>query len=200
MTGLVSAGRLPRSIVAAAFAGVTIVASSSVARAQEALPPNQAAAIEMRKQFLADLDTLNSKFTALAQAIPADKYSWRPGPGVRSIGEAFMHSASEFYTYAPAAFGAPRSPLIERGEAGYKKFESMSTKEDVLKHLKEGLAYAKQSINAVDPNKLVGKQPLFGGQYNVFETSLGVTDDLHEHLGQLIAYARMNGIKPPWSK
>jgi len=125
MTGLVSAGRLPRSIVAAAFAGVTIVASSSVARAQEALPPNQAAAIEMRKQFLADLDTLNSKFTALAQAIPADKYSWRPGPGVRSIGEAFMHSASEFYTYAPAAFGAPRSPLIERGEAGYKKFESM---------------------------------------------------------------------------
>src|SRR5690349_12708504 len=116
MTGLVSAGRLPRSLVAAEFAGVTPVASTSVARAQEALPPNQAAAIEMRKQFLDDLDTLNSKFTALAQAIPADKYSWRPGPGVRSIGEAFMHSASEFYTYAPAAFGAPRSPLIERGE------------------------------------------------------------------------------------
>ena len=75
-------------------------------RAQDAAP-NREAAVEVRKQFLADLDTLQSKFVALAQAFPADKYSWRPAPGVRSVGEAFMHVASEFYVYAPPAARRP---------------------------------------------------------------------------------------------
>jgi alkanesulfonate monooxygenase SsuD/methylene tetrahydromethanopterin reductase-like flavin-dependent oxidoreductase (luciferase family) len=67
-------------------------------------------------------------------------------------------------------------------------------------HLKEGFAYAKQSINAVDASQLTGSRKLFGGDHNIVETSFAMTDDLHEHLGQLIAYARMNGVTPPWSK
>lgn len=77
--------------------------------------PNAAAAAEVRKQFVLDLDTLHTKFVALANAFPADKYSWRPGPGVRSVGEVFMHVASEFYVYSPMAYGAPRSPVIPPG-------------------------------------------------------------------------------------
>jgi hypothetical protein len=162
--------------------------------------PNRESAVEVRKQFLADLDTLQSKFVALAQAFPANKYAWRPAPGVRSVGEAFMHVASEFYVYAPMAYGAARSPVIPRGQDSFKKFESMSTKDDVLKHLNEGFAYAKQSIAGIDEGQLGGSRKLFGGDHNIVETSFAMTDDLHEHLGQLIAYARMNGVKPPWSK
>ena len=168
--------------------------------AQDGGVPNREAALEVRKQFMADLDTLESKFLALANAFPANKYSWRPAAGVRSVGEAFMHVASEFYVYAPLAYGAPRSAVIPRGQDSFKKFESMSTKDDVLKHLTEGFAYAKQQINGMDAEQLTGSRKLFGGDHTIVETSFAMTDDLHEHLGQLIAYARMNGVVPPWSK
>ena len=184
----------------AVIAAAGIAAAGAVSLRAQGVAPNREAAVEVRKQFLADLDTLQSKFVALAQAFPADKYSWRPAPGVRSVGEAFMHVASEFYVYAPLAYGAQRSSLIPRGQDSFRKFESMSTKEDVLKHLQEGFAYAKQQITGVDASQLTGSRKLFGGDHNIIETSFAMTDDLHEHLGQLIAYARMNGVTPPWSK
>ena len=186
-------------IVIAVF-GLSLAALPAPVKAQDGAAPNREAAIEVRKQFLADLDTLQSKFLALANAFPAEKYSWRPAQGVRSVGEAFMHVASEWYVFAPMAYGAPRSPLIPRGQDSFKKFESASTKSDVLKHLNEGFAYAKQQINAIDVSQLTGPRKLFGGDHTIVETSFAMTDDLHEHLGQLIAYARMNGVVPPWSK
>jgi uncharacterized damage-inducible protein DinB len=186
--------------IAVALMGLIVAASPAKVVAQGSAVPNREAALEVRKQFMADLDTLQSKFLALAQAFPADKYSWRPAQGVRSVGEVFMHVASEYYVYAPLSYGAPRSPLIPRGQDSFKKFESMSTKEDVLKHLKEGFAYASTSIVRLDAAQLTGPRKLFGGEHTIIETSYAMTDDLHEHLGQLIAYARMNGVTPPWSK
>ncbi|HEX2781710.1 MAG TPA: DinB family protein [Gemmatimonadaceae bacterium] len=184
--------------------------SASLAAAFFALPlgsvaaqsriPDAPAAGAIRQQFLSDLDSLQSKFVALATAIPEDKYAWRPGAGVRSIGEAFMHVASEYYTFAPVAFTAPRSTVVGRGREGFQKFEQMSTKADVLKHLNEGFAYAKQNIGALAADSLAGQRKIFGGDRTIIETSFAVAGDLHEHLGQLIAYARMNGITPPWSK
>ena len=162
--------------------------------------PNGEAALEIRKRFLMDLDTLQSKFLALSDAIPADKYTWRPAPGVRSVGEVFMHVASEYYVYAPMSYGGARSPVIARGPDAFKTFESKSTKADVQKHLKEGFAYAKRQIEGLDPAAITGTKKLFGGDHTIIETSFTMTDDLHEHLGQLIAYARMNGVTPPWSK
>lgn len=147
-----------------------------------------------------DLDTLQSKFVALSEAIPAEKYSWRPAPGVRSIGEALMHVASEYYVYAPMSYGATRSPVIPRGPEAFKTFESKSTKADVQKHLKEGFAYMKQQIEGLDPAAITGTKKIFGGDRTIIESSFIMSGDLHEHLGQLIAYARSNGVTPPWSK
>lgn len=183
---------------AALVATLALGASARTAQAQDL--PNRETAIEIRKQFVADLDSLQNKFLALANAFPADKYAWRPGPGVRSVGEVFMHVASEYYVFAPMAYGAPRSPLIPRGQDSFKNFESKSTKADVMKHLNEGFAYTKQQIAGLDPAAITGTKKLFGGDRTIIETSFAMTDDLHEHLGQLIAYARMNGVTPPWSK
>ena len=180
---------------------VALAATSGVALAQDV--PNRADAVEVRKQFVNDLDTLYTKFTALANAFPAEKYSWRPSPGVRSVGEVFMHVASEFYVWSPISFGAKASPVIGgTGDAVMKQFEAKSTKADVLKALKDGFAYTQSSINGLDPNALVGTRKLYNGQFTgtIIEASYGMDGDLHEHLGQLIAYARMNGIAPPWSK
>lgn len=178
------------------------VAAQGAAAAPATLPapPDAAAAAEVRRQYMADLDTLQARFLALAEAFPEEKYAWRPSPGVRSVGEAFMHAASEYYTFAPAAYGAPRSPLIGRGAEAFRKFEATGTKAEVLKHLREGPAYARQTLGALDPASIAGTRKIFGRDRTIVETSFAVTDDLHEHLGQLIAYARMNGVKPPWSK
>jgi DinB superfamily len=162
--------------------------------------PNSADASEVRKQLMEDLDSLNSKFVALANAIPADKYSWRPQPGVRSVGEVFMHVASEFYVYTPMAYGATPSTVVAANDAAMKQFEATSTKPVVLKNLADGFVYCQHALSALNPESLSGTRSLFGGKYTIIETSFGMAGDLHEHLGQLIAYARMNGITPPWSK
>ena len=186
----------PTRLLFGALAALTISAAS--ARAQYS--PDRATALEVRKEFLTDLDSLHAKFVALAEAIPADKYSWRPAPGVRSVGEVFMHVASEFYFYTPAVFGAVPSPVVEGNKAGFEKFEKMSSKPEVLKHLREGFAYGRQAVAALDDAKITGRHKIFGQDHHVIEMSFDMTDDLHEHLGQLIAYARMNGVKPPWTK
>ena len=162
--------------------------------------PNREAALEVRKQYLADLDALKGRFLALAEAFPAEKYSWRPRPGVRSVGEVFMHVADEFYTWAVTSYGAASSPVIGTAPDADQKFEAKGTKPEALKHLKESAEYAARTIGALDPASITGMKKIFGRDRTIIQTSLGVTDDMHEHLGQLIAYARMNGVVPPWSK
>ncbi len=180
------------ALLATAFVLPSRSASSQV--------PNRESAVAMRSEFLADLDTLQSKFLALAEAIPAEKYSWRPAEGVRSIGEAFMHVASEYYIWTPQSYGAKASPVVTPSRDGLTKFESMSGKADVMKHLKEGFAYTKEQLNGLNEAQITGTQKLFGQDMTILRTSMIMSADLHEHLGQLISYARMNGITPPWSK
>ena len=190
--------RQPLRLVRHAVVALALGAAVAPLAAQDV--PNRESALEVRKRFVTDLDTLQSKFLALAEAIPADKYAWRPAAGVRSIGEAFMHVASEYYVFAPMAYGATPSPVVGRGREAFQKFESASTKADVTKHLKDGFAYMKQSLTGLDAAQITGTKKLFGQDLTIVETSFIMSGDLHEHLGQLIAYARMNGVKPPWSK
>ena len=163
-----------------------------------ALSPMRAVTAHLFNEYRADLDTLHSKFMALANAIPADKYAWRPTAGVRSVSEALMHVASEWYLYAPrsvggnppADFGVPREAL--------PKLEQITAKQDVLAQLEKSWAHCQKELGAVNPAKLTGSikpwnQPLD-------RAAFGMAGDLHEHLGQLIAYARSVGVKPPWSK
>jgi hypothetical protein len=182
-----------------ALAGILACATGARAVAAQDVP-DRAAAAEVRKQFLADLDTLQRKFLALATAFPAETYPWRPAPGVRSVGEVCMHVASEFYLYTPLAYGATPSPVVAANRAALQKFETTSTKPEVLRHLHDGFEYAKRTLTALDPSALAGTHQLFGGNHTIVETSFDMTADLHEHLGQLIAYARMNHVTPPWSR
>jgi hypothetical protein len=195
-SSVIARSRVVRS--ALVVAALALAVNARPVAAQDV--PTRESALEIRKRFLMDLDTLQSKFVALSEAIPAEKYSWRPAPGVRSIGEALMHVASEYYVYAPMSYGATRSPVIPRGPEAFKTFESKSTKADVQKHLKDGFAYMKQQIEGLDPAAITGTKKIFGGDRTIIESSFIMSGDLHEHLGQLIAYARSNGVTPPWSK
>jgi hypothetical protein len=193
---------LPLNVTFLALAAV--LATGTLARSAEAQgangAPDREAVIELRARFLNDLDTLQAKFMALAEVIPAEKYGWRPAPEVRSIGEAFRHVTVEYYLWTPRAWGRTPSPMAPTSRDAALKFEKASSKAEVLKDLAAGFVFMRESVVAADVDALTGTRPLFGGENTVVETTLIMSGDLHEHLGQLIAYARMNGIAPPWSK
>ena len=168
-----------------------------LASAQDGLDAKGAA--EVKAKYLADLDTVHVKVLALANAMPADKYSWRPGEGVRSVSETFMHIATEWYLYVPMLIGA--KPFAEMGtprELG-PKLNAITSKAEVIDYLNKSWAYGKAQVEGVDAMKLAGKMKMFGREVTFPEMALGMSGDLHEHLGQLIAYARVNKVVPPWS-
>jgi len=181
---------------------VTLVAMSASlalvptpARAQDVMSKESVA--ELKTSFLADLEVMRGKYVGLAEAFPQDKYDWRPMEGVRSVAEVLMLAAMEGYSFIPTSFGG-KPPDISKEEMG--KLRSLNTKAQVIDHLNKGFAHAKAQLEAVDNATLTGKRTLFGQQRSAAAIALFVGGDLHEHLGQLIAYARMNKIVPPWSK
>ena len=193
--------RRPRLPLAAALmiAALAVAPLAPFAHAGAQDGVDAAAAARIRGHYLEDLDTLHSKFLQLANAIPADKYSWRPAKGVRSISEVFMHVASEYYYYVPMSVaGKPPADYGNAREKNPALEKNVTSKADVIDHLTKSWAHAKAQVAAADPSQLTGKYKPWN--VTLEEAALGMAGDLHEHLGQLIAYARTNGVKPPWSK
>lgn len=144
-----------------------------------------------KAEFLANLDDVESKIMELAESTPADKYSWRPGTGVRSISEVYMHVAGGNYFLATfLGVAAPkRNGDIEK---------TITKKADVVAELRRSFDHVRQAaINANDLDKSV---KMFGNTTSHRGVLITVLNHLHEHLGQSIAYARMNGVVPPWSR
>jgi DinB superfamily len=172
----------------------TLLLATSTASAQDAMTKESAAVV--KAAFLADLEVMRGKFIGLAQAFPADKYTWRPMDGVRSVSEVLMLIASEGYGFAPTGFG---------GKAGLTREEmaplsKVTDKAQVVDHLTKAFAYAKKEIESIDPATLTGKRRVMGQDRALPDIVTAIGGDMHEHLGQLIAYARTNHIVPPWSK
>ena len=190
-----SSHRASKRVRSGALLGaIALVVLAAPAHAQDVLTKDSAAAI--KAAFLADIETMRGKYIPLAEAFPPDKYMWRPMEGVRSVSEVLMLIASEGYGFAPQALGG--KPAMSREEA--QKLSAVTDKAQVIQHLTKGFAYAKQAIEAIDPATLVGRRSVFGRERTMPDVVLFADGDMHEHLGQLIAYARMNRIVPPWSK
>lgn len=182
----------------ALLAGLLPAASAPTVSAQDVL--DLKSATEIRHRYLTDLDTVHVKIMALAEAIPDSSYGWRPAPGTRSVSEALMHVASEWFLFAPMAaggkapadFGPPRETL--------PKLEKITGKQAVLDQLRQSWIHCRQQIEAADPAKLTGKMKFFGQDVTLTESAFIMAGDLHEHLGQLVTYARSVGVTPPWSR
>jgi hypothetical protein len=185
-----------RLIATLSLVSVICFAAAGPVCAQEVTSKETAAAV--KEAFSADLDELQTKFVALAEAFPQDKYTWRPMDGVRSVSEVLMLAAFEGYAFIPNSFGAKPADLGSREDMG--KLRTLSDKAQVIEHLKKGFAHAKQQLASVDAATLTGKRKVMGQDWPVTTIAIRIAGDLHEHLGQMIAYARMNHIVPPWSK
>jgi hypothetical protein len=152
----------------------------------------------VRDRYLADLDTLHAKITALAEAIPAEKYSWRPGEGVRSISEALMHIVGEWYYFTPVSVGGKAPDNFGTPREALPRLEKITAKNEVLAEMSKSWAHSRAQVAGADVSKLTGRYKPWDA--TLAEAAFVMSGDLHEHLGQLIAYARMNGVTPPWSK
>jgi uncharacterized damage-inducible protein DinB len=156
----------------------------------------------LRTEYFKNMKEVEEKVVGLAEAIPADKYGWRPAAGVRSVSEVLMHVASEHYVYLPMAVGAkpPADLNMGTGREIFANLEKVTAKAEVIRHLKASFVYQQQVLTGADAVLNTGKVKGFGEEQTVLNLFNVFIADQHEHLGQLIAYARMNGVVPPWSK
>jgi len=153
--------------------------------------------------LMADVTDVEGKIVGLAKAMPEASYAWRPMPGVRSAGEAFTHVAADNY-FMPIALGAAAPAGTGISGTDYKTVEAYEkrtrTRAEMIGELEKSFAFLKQSMGDTSDAQLESTMKMFGRDSAVRTTWVGTVTHLHEHLGQLIAYARSNKIVPPWSK
>ena len=138
---------------------------------------------------------VSRQLVALAEATPAEKFAWRPADGVRSTSEVYMHIAlANFYLLSATGPKLPSDIKPENME------KSVTEKAAVIDWLKRSLEAVKTAHAMVKPDDLRRKVKVNGRDATVDGMYLRIIVHANEHMGQLVAYARMNGIVPPWSK
>ncbi|MGC1484419.1 MAG: DinB family protein [Candidatus Acidiferrum sp.] len=149
----------------------------------------------MRAEFLEEIAYYQQRYVRLAEAMPAEKYTWRPGEGVRSVGEVYDHIVAANYGVAGALGTAPPAGL------DFKSIQALATdKAKTVQALKDSFAHFRQAILALSDADADKPQKMFGRQTTLRGAFIMITGHFGEHLGQSIAYARMNGIVPPWTE
>jgi uncharacterized damage-inducible protein DinB len=148
-----------------------------------------------RSEILAEVMIQEDKFTRLAEAIPAEKYAWRPAADVRSVAEVFLHvSAANYNLYKLVGTPPPAGLDLQSLE------KSTTDKAKVVATLKDSFAHAKAAITAMPDSNLEKSLDWFGGKNTQRGILLFIVRHAAEHLGQSIAYARVVGTVPPWTE
>ncbi len=144
-------------------------------------------------EFLTQLADVQDKIVSLAEAMPQDKFVWRPAEGVRSVSEVFMHIAGANYMF-PTVVGVKKpeglTPDMEK---------TVTDKAKVIEVLKQSFEHVRKAMVSVADEDLDKKVDLFDHETTYRGVFFTTANHMHEHLGQAIAYARMNGVVPPWT-
>ena len=159
---------------------------------------------EIQRQFGASA----RKAVMLAEAMPAEKYGWSPGEGVASVARVYMHIARYNYMYLEQSMGIA-SPM---GQDAYMRWEddvtarfqaktaSAADKEWVIEVLSASMDHVRDNLEPMSDSDLAASTRQYGRQVQKWAFMLQLVAHMNEHLGQSIAYARMNGVVPPWSR
>ena len=140
--------------------------------------------------FGKDVGTLSDKFTGLARVM-SGKYDWKPGQGVRSVGDVFNLIVKENGLLAGVLSGTPNTAAPPT---------PITDPEKLQEALKASYANLQKAIAGLSDSDLQTPVKLFGHDLTKQGAVMLLLGDQHEHLGQSIAYARSNGVVPPWSK
>jgi uncharacterized damage-inducible protein DinB len=154
------------------------------------VPLAQAQPAGVQAAFAKDAGTLSEKFSALARVM-SGKYDWKPGQGVRSVGEVFNLIVKENGLLAGVLSGTPNTGAPPA---------PITDPEKMQEALKASYLNLQKAITGLSDNDLQATVKLFGRDWTKQDALMHILADQHEHLGQSIAYARSNSVVPPWSK
>jgi uncharacterized damage-inducible protein DinB len=154
------------------------------------VPLAQAQPVGIQAAFAKDAGTLSDKFTGLARVM-SGKYDWKPGQGVRSVGDVFNLIVTENRMLAGVLSGTPNTGA---------KPAPITDPEKMQEALKASYIDLQKAITGLSDNDLQAPVKLFGRDMTKQSALMLILEDQHEHLGQSIAYARTNSVVPPWSK
>lgn len=158
------------------------------ARAADAAPAG------IRGEILAGIKDAEDKLNQLAEATPEARYSYRPSKESRTAAQVFMHVAAGNYFLANFAGAKPPEGI------NLQKYEdSLTKKADIQKAMKDSFAHVEKALMSASDADLEKPVDFFGRKTTVRGAFMLVLSHSHEHLGQSIAYARGNGIVPPWT-
>jgi uncharacterized damage-inducible protein DinB len=149
-------------------------------------------------EILGQLDRVKGQVVSLEGAIPQDKFSWRPMEGVRSIGEVYLHIGDGLYIFANAA--GLKAPIDNKTLFDEKTRDGRTTdKAKIAAELNSSFDWTKSAIGKLTNADLDKTVEFFGSKMTVRSLLITLLNHTHEHLGQSIAYARSNGVVPPWT-
>lgn len=148
-----------------------------------------------RREFLGQFETSMGKFIALAKAMPAEKYSWSPGEGVMTVARVYGHVARYNYYYPASAMG-----IAAPAGVGLDSLEQMTNKDAIVALLERSRAHVRSAVTAMSEDQLAKPTTLYGRTVPQWAVLFQLVAHMNEHLGQSIAYARSNGVVPPWSQ
>lgn len=173
------------SAVLAVFA--TLVAVAAPLSAQSATP-------DFREEWRGQFEASARKFVALAEAMPAAGYDWRPGEGVASVVEVYMHVARYNYLY-------PDQNLGVAGPIRYAELEEdVTEKVQALEILAASMDHVRAVVAGMSDAELEAPTTLYGREVANWAVLFQLVTHMNEHLGQSIAYARVKGVVPPWNR
>ena len=171
---------------------VLLVAAGAAVRAEDGKG--------FRADLIGQVGFAQKQILDLENAIPDSKMAWRPNKEVRSISEVYSHIA--FANYLVLKFAGvtlPEGISIASPEDATKWEKASTDKKVIREQLVKSFEFVKSSIGSMSDADLENMVDFFGQKMTVRSVLLGLLSHMHEHLGQSIAYARMEGIVPPWT-
>jgi uncharacterized damage-inducible protein DinB len=189
-----------RSLGLALLCGV--LAAGAVQAAAQNKKKKEAARTDFTGDLVANLTHVGKQLVSLAEATPADKFSWRPNDDVRRMSEVYMHVAAA-NVLLPTLLGAepPEGVTIpEKPFALTRAWEAeVTAKDEVVARLRESFEHAARAVRTIPAKEHDRQVDLFGFPASKRAYLMILMNHAHEHLGQAVAYARSVGVVPPWT-
>lgn len=172
---------------------ILLVSLPALAQRRQGASRPASPAVGVRAELLKELNEIEEKFLALAQEMPQEKYTWRPAKGVRSISEVYMHIADGTCRLLRNIDFEPPASLDS------DELEQITDKAKVLELMRLAFQHTRDSITKTPESQLNRGTMLLGKKTTYRGVLIFTLMHMHEHLGQSIAYARINDIVPPWT-
>lgn len=155
----------------------------------------QNTAPDVRDEALFHFEQSMDKIVQLSHAMPESLYTWSPMDGVMPVAQVYMHIARYNYLYLSRELGLPLPPHIDMST-----MEEITDKATVTRMVEESVDYVRHSLSAMDADKVSAMTTQYGRDVSGWAVLFALVAHMNEHVGQSVAYARMNGIVPPWSR